>query len=153
MRNFIHKIEPSLGLVYGLIFDHFRPQDILLINEVMWQDPLRRPGMRIIIDISLVTEMEYDSTTMQDQIEMNRQFMAQGHELERTALIVRNDFDITFSKIIETRAKVDVPVVMKAFMTLPEAVDWLGLSEAYNQVAAIQQELQHKAMGLMGIEE
>lgn len=146
LKNQVYRIEPSLSLLYCVAFGNFEMRDVLQNQERIWQDPLRRPDTKIIYDISLTGSLSFELGDLQGQIEHNRWMMAQGNTLEPTALIVREGYDLTVSRIVELQVTMAVPIQMNAFLTLRDAVDWLELGDAYAEIVAIQRELYLQAV-------
>lgn len=97
--------------------------------------------MKIIFDLSLVSAISYELADVQRMIDLNANLLAQGLPLEPTAVIGRKAYDITAGQIVGERAQLAVPIEMGIFLTLREAVDWLELGHAYEQIAAIQERL------------
>lgn len=115
--------------------------DFFEYERVAWRDPLRRPGMKIIFDLTLVSAISYELADVQRMIDLNANLLAQGLPLEPTAVIGRKAYDITAGQIVGERAQLAVPIKMGVFLTLREAVDWLELGHAYEQIAGIQERL------------
>lgn len=137
----LYTIDPSLSLLYYVAAGSLEFGDFFEYEQVAWRDPLRRPGMKIIVDFTLVSALSYDLADIQRMIALNTSLLAQGHPLERTAVIGRKAYDITAGEIISERAQLAVPIEMGTFLTLREAVEWLELDHAYEQIAAIQERL------------
>ncbi len=57
------------------------------------------------------------------------------------AIIGRDDYDVTFGDIVESIASAAVPLNMRVFLTLREAVEWLDLADKYDEIAKIQHTL------------
>lgn len=148
LKNQVYHIEPSLSLLYCVVFGNTEMRDVLHNVELIWQDPLRRPGMKIIFDGSLATSLNLERADIQTQIDHNVWMMAQGNALEPTALIGREGFDLTMSRVLDLQVTRSVPIQMNAFLTLREAVAWLGLGDAYEQILAIQRALYLQTPGL-----
>ena len=137
----LYTIDPSLSLLYYVIAGSIELGDLFEYEQIAWRDPLRRPGMKIIIDLTLVWEMNYELADIQRMIGLNANLLAQGLPLERTAAIGRKAYDITAGQIVSDRAQLAVPIDMGVFLTLREAVEWLELGHVYDQIAAIQARL------------
>ena len=137
----LYTIDPSLSLLYYVAAGSLELGDFFQFEQIAWRDPLRQPGMKIIVDFTLVSALSYDLADIQRMIDLNANLLAQGHPLERTAAIGRKAYDITAGQIVSERAQLAVPIEMSVFLTLREAVEWLELNHAYEQVAAIQDKL------------
>lgn len=146
LKNQVYRIEPSLSLLYCVVFGSVEMRDILHNIESIWQDPLRKPGMKLIFDGALAATLSFERIDIQGQIEHNAWMMAQGNALEPTAIIVREGFDLTLSRIVELQVTMAVPIQMNAFLTLREAVDWLELGDAHAEIVAIQRDLYLQAV-------
>lgn len=144
----VFAIEPSLSLLDMVFIGEFSGRTVIEQEQRPWQDPRRRPGMKILIDTSLVTSINYETADFQRMIDLNKRVLAQGHELEPTAVIVRDDYDMTFGNIVDAIASAAVPIRMGIFLTLKDAVEWLGLGEHLEQIAAMQHTLRQEAMAL-----
>lgn len=137
----LHTIDPSLSLLYYVIAGSAELNDFFTYERVARRDPLRRPGMKIIVDLTLVSAISYELADIQRMIDLNANLLAQGLPLEPTAVIGRKEYDITAGQIVGERAQLAVPIEMGIFLTLHEAVEWLDLGHAYPQIAAIQERL------------
>jgi hypothetical protein len=137
----LHTIDPSLSLLFYVIAGSAELSDFFTYEQVAWRDPLRRPGMKIIVDLSLVSAISYELADIQRMIDLNANLLAQGLPLEPTAVIGRKAYDITAGQIAGERAQLAVPIEMGIFLTLREAAEWLELGHAYEQIAALQEKL------------
>jgi hypothetical protein len=137
----VYTIDPALSLLYGVGFGSVEARDIMRNQYLIWHDPLRRADMKIIYDATLVTDFNFERTDIDEQVELNRWMTAQGRSLEPTAIIGREHFDLILGSVIDMQVKLAVPILMNSFLSLHEAVDWLGLSAAYPQILQIQQKL------------
>lgn len=144
-------IEPSLSLLDIVFVGELGGFDLFEAEQRPWQDPRRRPGMKILVDTSLVSSINYEVADFQRMIELNQRVLAQGNELEPTAIIVRDEYDITFGNIVDAIASAAVPIKMGVFLTLSEAVEWLGLSVHLAQITEIQRALRLEALALRGV--
>ncbi len=145
----LHTIDPSLSLLYYVMAGSGELGDFFEYEPLVWRDPLRRPGMKIIFDVTLASALSYELGDIQRMIDLNANLLAQGLPLEPTAVIGRKAYDITAGQIISDRAQLAVPIAMGVFLTLREAVEWLGLGHAYEQIAVIQERLWRQ----VGVEE
>ncbi len=145
----LHTIDPSLSLLYYVMAGSGELGDFFEYEPIAWRDPLRRPGMKIIFDVTLASALSYELGDIQRMIDLNANLLAQGLPLEPTAVIGRKAYDITAGQIISDRAQLAVPIAMGVFLTLREAVEWLGLGHAYEQIAVIQERLWRQ----VGVEE
>lgn len=150
LSNQVYRIEPSLPLLYGVAYGKVEARDIMRNQLLIWQDPLRQPNMKIIFDGTLVSALSFERTDFQEQIDLNNWMLAQGHLLEPTAIIGRKNFDLVMGKMIDMQVQMAVPIRMGTFLTLREAVDWLELGHAYEQIAQLQRDLQVQAVKLRG---
>ncbi len=137
----LHTIASSLSLLYYVMAGSVELGDFFEYEQIAWRDPLRRPGMKIIVDFTLASTLSYEFADIQRMIDLNTNVLAQGFPLERTAAIGRKAYDITAGQIVSDRAQLAVPIDMGIFLTLREAVEWLELGHAYAQIAAIQEKL------------
>lgn len=145
----LHTIDPSLSLLYYVMAGSSELGDFFEYEPIAWHDPLRRPGMKIIFDVTLASALSYELGDIQRMIDLNANLLAQGLPLEPTAVIGRKAYDITAGQIISDRAQLAVPIAMGVFLTLREAVEWLELGHAYEQIAVIQERLWRQ----VGVEE
>ncbi len=139
--NLVYTIEPSIALFYNVLFGAIDVRHLIEFEPSLSSDPLRHPGMKIIIDLTLVTALNYDTADFKRQIDMNQRVMDAGRTLEPTAIIGRDDYDVTFGDIVESIASAAVPLNMRVFLTLREAVEWLDLADKYDEIAKIQHTL------------
>jgi hypothetical protein len=137
----LYTIDPTLSLLYYVMAGSVELGDFFEYEQIAWRDPLRRPGMKIIFDVTLASAISYELADIQRIIDLNANVLAQGLPLERTAAIGRKAYDITAGQIIGDRAQLAVPIDFGVFLTLREAVDWLELGHAYEQITAIQEKL------------
>jgi hypothetical protein len=137
----LYTIDPSLSLLYYVMAGSVELGDFFAYEQVARRDPLRRPDMKIIVDFTLASALSYELADIQRMIELNANLLAQGLPLERTAVIGRKAYDITAGEIINERAQLAVPIDMGVFLTLREAVEWLELGHAYEQIAGVQERL------------
>lgn len=144
-----YTIDPSLSLLFYVMAGSVELSDFFEYEQVAWRDPLRRPGMKIIVDFTLASALSYELPDIQRMIDLNENVLAQGFPLERTATIGRKAYDVTAGQIVGERARLAVPIEMGVFLTLHEAVEWLELGHAYEQIAAIQEKLWRQ----VGVEE
>jgi hypothetical protein len=144
----IYHIEPSLSLLYYVAAGPVQARTMLAAEEKARQDPLRRPGMKILIDLTLVSSLSTEREDFQALIDLNTRWMAQGHTPEPTALLGRHDYDVTLGQIFDRFAQPATPVHLGVFLSLHDAVAWLDLGHAYTRIAEIQRTLQLKAQRL-----
>lgn len=134
----LYTIDPSLSLLFYVMAGSVELSEFFEYEQVAWRDPLRRPGMKIIVDFTLASVLSYEPPDIQRMIDLNKNVLAQGFPLERTAAIGRKAYDVIAGQIVSERAQLAVPIDMGIFLTLREAVEWLELGHAYEQIAAIQ---------------
>lgn len=140
-----NRLVPELNLIYYAGFSHCTGKELLTAEAAGAKDPRRVPDMQIIVDYSMVTELDVDQQDIQTLIELNRKLLAQGRVLEMTALIVRNEFDFLLTDVLALLAGDSIPLRLAAFHTLRQALEWLGLADAEAEVRAVRRILRDEA--------
>ncbi len=140
-----NRVVPELNLIYYAGFSHCTGEELLAAEAAGSKDPGRVPDMRIIIDYSMVTELDIDQQDIQTLIELNRRLLAQGRLPEMTALIARDEYDFSLADVFALLAGDSVPLRLAAFHTLRQALEWLGLADAETEVRAVRRSLQDEA--------
>lgn len=131
----IYKINPKLNLIYYAGFGLCTSSEFLLLEREAFKDPLRVQNMKIILDLRY-TEVDVDLDDLRTLANLNRQLIKDGRTPEKTAIISINTFMSTLEGIYNLFAD-DIPVQVRVFNQLKDALKWLGLSDAEEQIDQI----------------
>jgi hypothetical protein len=145
--SFSYKIDPALNLIYYKGTKLCTGAELLKLERDAFQDPLRRPRMKIIVDVQFA-ELDTDLLDMRNLMARNKQLLREGHELEMTAVITNNKFFQTLGNVLQMLDE-EIPLKLGIFHTLQDAIRWLGLYEAKEQIIQIRDVLQegHEGSG------
>jgi hypothetical protein len=135
-----YAIEPALNLLYYAGFGDSAASELQQLELTAFQDPLRRPGMLILTDLSSVIEMQMEVVDLRILVERNRELNEAHYELEKTAVVTRSSFAATLASTITTLAY-GLPLKLAVFHNLPDAVAWLGLADGLPRVYELKSQL------------
>jgi hypothetical protein len=143
----VYKIEPELGLILYVMLGSVHFREILHAEQLASQDPLRQPNMKIVLDATNA-EVDLDVSDLKDALEMNRRRSQVGAPLEPTALVTYSRFAQSLADIFSMLGD-NLPLKLKVFSTLQDALNWLALQEHLPRVdalrAALLEELRARA--------
>lgn len=108
-------------------------------ERTAFHDPLRTPEMKIILDLRH-TELDVELDDMRTFISLIRQLMGEGRVPEKTAIISFNKFISTLGDVFNLLAD-GLPITYCIFNQTRDALIWLELSEAEEQIALIRHSL------------
>ena len=114
-------------LLYGG-FGHCTGQELVHAEETARGDPRRRTGMRILLDLRAVDELDVALDDLKHGVELNARLAADNWILEKTAVLIRNPHDDIVAELYEELARPVVDLHMGTFTALRPALDWLGLA-------------------------
>ncbi len=123
-----HHLDGDRHLIVYCGFGHFTGTEMMSAEAETRKDPRRWPGMRILIDLREVAELDFSLEDMQRGIEMNSHLESSGWELEKTAILIRGKDDEIGAGLYEELAVPNVQLKMGTFRTLEPALAWLGLA-------------------------
>ncbi len=135
-------IDEDLGLVYYLVAGYVTGKELLNLEAAAFNDPARRPNMKIISDIQLAS-VDVDMDSIKALLSKNRELDKSGWQLEATAFITHSHLLVSLGSAYELMG-IDLPLRMKICQTIDEAVEWLELSEVKDRVLVIRQQLLDK---------
>ena len=136
---FSYEIDAELGLIIFIMTGDITLNQLADLEQVTFNDPARRPNMKIIADMRLAS-LDVDMDSIKHFLSRNRDLNRIGWELEMTAVVTHNRMLVTLAEAYELMG-IDLPLKLRIFGTLEDAVDWLQLSEAKDHVLAIRQHL------------
>ena len=113
-------------------------------ERVAFHDPLRSPGMLIMIDAQFISEIPFDIKDIRDLIRLNHELSEAKFELEKTAIITRS----SFARVLETTILMlaeHLPLKLRIYNTLPDAIQWLGLQASEEEILQIEKDLLQRA--------
>lgn len=131
----LHRIDASKQLIYYAGFGHCKVMEIAAAEEETRRDPQRSPGMRILIDMRQVEDLDVSLEDLQRGIDLNAQLASQGWELEKTAVLIRKPLDGIMAELYDEMALPHVQLQMAMFLELEPALLWLGLAKERDAVA------------------
>lgn len=135
----LYKIVPDIKLIYYAAFDLCSGGDLLNAERNAFNDPMRVPDMKIIVD-TRYAELNVDLQEIRDLLSLNRQLVKDGHQPEKTVIISMNNFLNTFAEAIRLMGD-GIPLQLSIFNHPKDALKWLELTEAEDQVLQIGQSL------------
>ena len=135
-------IDEDLGLVYYLITGYVTGKELLNLDAAAFNDPARRPNMKIITDIQLAS-VDVDMDSIKALLSKNRELDKSGWQLEATAFITHNHLLVSLASAYELMG-IDLPLRLKICQTIDEAVAWLELNEVKDRILLIRQQLLDK---------
>ena len=91
--------------------------------------------MKIILDLRY-TELDVNLDDLRTLADLNRQLVQNGYDPEKTAVISINTFMNTLENIYKLFTE-DLPVQIRVFNQLKDALRWLELSAAEKQIEQI----------------
>ncbi len=144
-----YRVLPELNLLYYAGFGHCTGSELFAAEVETSKHPQRIPDMKIIIDATMVTELDIDREDLTHLIEFNRQLVAQGRKLEMTAIIARHEPDFLLSDLVVLLADDSMSLRLAAFNNLLATLDWLGLSGNHEQITALRQSLRNEEMAAL----
>ena len=136
---FSYEIDAELGLIIFIMTGDITLNQLVDLEQATFNDPARRPNMKIIADMRLAS-LDVDMDSIKHFLSRNRDLNRTGWELEMTAVVTHNRMLVTLAEAYELMG-IDLPLKLRIFGTLEDAVDWLQLSEAKDHVLAIRQHL------------
>jgi len=137
--SYSYVIDSDLGLVYYFVAGYITAKELLGLEAAAFNDPARRPNMKIITDLQLAS-VDVDIDSIKALLSNNRKLTQTGWELEATAFVTPNRFLVSLADAYELMGN-DLPLKLKVCSTLDEAVEWLNLSESKERIFAIHQRL------------
>ena len=137
--SYTYEIDTELGLIFFMVAGEIPIKQLADLEQVTFNDPARRPKMKIIADMRLAS-LDVDMDSIKHFLSRNRDLNRTGWELEMTAVVTHNRMLVTLAEAYELMG-IDLPLKLRIFGTLEDAVDWLQLSEAKDHVLAIRQHL------------
>ena len=135
--SYTYEIDTELGLIFFIVAGEIPIKQLADLEQVTFNDPARRPNMKIIADMRLAS-LDVDMDSIKHFLSRNRDLNRIGWELEMTAVVTHNRMLVTLAEAYELMG-IDLPLKLRIFGTLEDAVDWLQLSEAKDHVLAIRQ--------------
>jgi hypothetical protein len=135
----LYKIDPNLKLIYYAGFGLCSGGELLNAERVAFNDPMRIPEMKIIIDIRYA-ELDLDLQSIRTLIALNRQLVKGGHEPEKTAVISKNSFLNTFAEAFRLLGD-GIPLKLSVFDHPKDSLQWLEIIDRDDQVLKIGQSL------------
>jgi hypothetical protein len=110
---------------FGLVVD----RDLVDQAEAVAADPRIKPGVRELVDLSGIEEIQAVPTALEQNIWID---ITQSEKLAgmRTAIVATTDLLYGFSRMYQSLAEVkDSPLTVEVFRTEREAREWLGLED------------------------
>ncbi len=143
-----YSIDPTLNLMYFLVYGRVSAQDLAEIERRLATDPLRRPEMLSIADMLYVQELSFEVTDIRRWVEHLGQLTKSGSESDEAGLMIailwESSFAETFSQMLMLMA-LDFTIGVKSFTLLEEALTWMKLTEAQERILAIRSQLLQEA--------
>ncbi len=134
-----YKIDPNLNLIYYAGFGLCSGGEFLSAERDAFNNPLRTPEMKIIIDIRFA-ELDLDLGDVRALIKLNRQLANEGRNLEKTAIFSKSSIFTTLGDAVRLMAD-DIPLKMGIFHNPNDALKWLDLPDAMERVSKIGESL------------
>ena len=137
----LFNIEPALDLVYYAGFGVCTGFEYLDKEEAVTQDPLYRPGLKVIMD-ARNAEIDVNLEEIREVVKRIKRYTEKGREIEMTAVISYSEYTESLIRTILLLID-DVPIQVAVFQSLQHAAKWLGLANSVSQIEAISKELHH----------
>ncbi len=134
-----YHIEPELHLLMYLGMGLCTGQELLQAERSAFHNELRKPGLKIIIDIQLA-EIDFDLNDIRELIGRNRHLYKEGFKLEQTAIVTRSSRFGNFGEVFRILAN-ELPINLGMFHNIPDAIEWLAIFDANEQILQIQKSL------------
>jgi hypothetical protein len=135
-----YKIDTDINLIYYACFGPCTGSEVLQLERSAFQDPLRRPRAKIILDIQRA-EMDISIKDIHDVIALNKKLKSEGVELEKTAVITKSSYLEVFANMFRLMAD-ELPLNLGVFYTTQDAVSWLGIPDSIEKVLEIQKSIE-----------
>lgn len=136
----LFRIDPEINIVYYAGFGLCTGQELLKVEREAFQHELRRPRMKILLDMERA-RLDFEVSDIYQIVAMNKELASTGYELEQTAVVSHNLFISTIGEIGLLLAG-DLPIQLRVFTILPDALAWLEMSEAQAQIIEIRSSLE-----------
>ncbi len=110
---------------FGVVID----KDLKDQAETIAADPRIKPGVRELVDLSGVEDIQGSSSSLELNIQID---CANSEKLAgmRTAIVASTDLLYGFSRMYQTFAELrKSPLTVEVFRTVGEAREWLGLQD------------------------
>jgi hypothetical protein len=110
---------------FGLVID----KDLKDQAETVAADPRIKPGVRELVDLAGVEEIQGSSSSLETNIRID---CAHREKLAgmRTAIVASIDLMYGFARMYQTLAELQgSPLTVEVFRTVGEAREWLGLQD------------------------
>lgn len=140
----LHRIDANTQLICYAGFGHCRGPEFVAAEEETRRDTQRSPGMRILLDIREVEELDVALEDLKCGIDMNARLASQGWELEKTAVLIRKPMDLIMGELYDDMALPQVQLRMAMFMELEPALEWLGLAGTDDVVESLIKDLRSR---------
>ena len=133
----LYTIDPALNLLYYAAIGDCTGAQFIQAARQSSLDPLRGQDMLIIFDLLSMTDLDWGVSTLIQGTSYLKEWHAQGHAAEKTAVISRSKFAsgllIDFIRMASGLAP-----FQRVFPRLQSALLWLGLVDSAYQVENIQ---------------
>jgi hypothetical protein len=134
-----YKIDPKLGLLYYMALGHSPFAKLIETERIAFYDPKRLPNMKIIIN-TMNAEIDFSPKDIHEFIKFNQQLHKNHWVLEQTTVLTRNRFAEGLSDTLHFLAG-DLPIKLKVFHILADAILWLDLSDHVKRIEEIETDL------------
>ena len=134
---------PHLNLLYMAGFGLCTGQAYVEANLAAARDARRRPGQKALLDMRAVTALSISPAEMEAIIEMDRALAAEGsYGLFQTALLARGveAVETMIGKLYNARVRQE-RMGVEVFVSLGEALAWLELTKARDEVEQLRNRL------------
>ena len=132
-----YHIDADQKLLYYFCYGHSTSAELLETAIESRRDPLCSANMLILIDLLLVSELDYDMPELiKETIAENQNRQVRGDVLEYTAIVT----DSPYAEMMETTIRLiesDLPINLNFSLSLKSAILWLGLQEYEGEILAI----------------
>jgi len=136
---FSNTIDSELGLICFVVTGYITFKRLLELEKVTFNDPARRPNMKIIADLRRAS-IDVDLDSIKGMLSRNRELNQTGWELEKTVVLTHSKSLVTLAEAYELMGG-SLPLKLKVCKTLDEAITWLELGGNKERVRAIHQRL------------
>ena len=136
-----HCVNSARQLIIYSALGHCTGLELLAAEEETRRDPKRQPGMRILLDLREVKDLDFSLDDLNRGVEMNNQLDASGWELEKTAVVIRSAHDEIAAELYDELTNPNLQLKMATFKTLESALEWLGLAGQRDDVERLIQGL------------
>jgi len=127
MMSVEYTYDEENNILYTRFFGVVVDKDLRDQGDAVAADPRIKPGVRELVDLSGVEEIQGSSSSLEHNIQID---CANSEKLAgmRTAIVAGTDLLFGFSRMYQAFSELrESPLTVEVFRTVEEAREWLGL--------------------------